>query len=326
MVQVNPLERFSVITTNRTEEAEAAISRSLTDIKIISVADRSRFQLQMNAVNFGRTSLVFNRYQVRTEINSGLNDDSVFFLIGGRTPTTVDLVNGSVVVSPQKAALITPSKNMLIKRSEGSEIFALRTSLPDLLHTFEAITARHHRGTLIFDHYVDLTQGPGAMLKRMVKYVVNELDQNDQIAKNPGLFKSYDDMLLTALLSLPHNQRQKLYPDHRNPIAPGIVHRAEEYMRAYLNETISIIDLLGVCDCSRSALFAAFQNSRGYTPMEFLTEQRLQSARRKLLKSPPEASISSIALNCGFTHFGRFSQVYRKRFGKRPSDTLRKGK
>jgi transcriptional regulator GlxA family with amidase domain len=97
-------------------------------------------------------------------------------------------------------------------------------------------------------------------------------------------------------------------------------------MRAYLNETISIIDLLGVCDCSRSALFAAFQNSRGYTPMEFLTEQRLQSARRKLLKSPPEASISSIALNCGFTHFGRFSQVYRKRFGKRPSDTLRKGK
>ena len=325
-MQVNPLERFSVIATNRTEEAEAAISRSLTDIKIIKVADRSRFQLQMNAANFGRTSLVFNRYEVRTEINSGLGDDSVFFLIGGRKPTTVDLVNGSVVISPQKAALITPSKNMLIKRSEGSEILALRTSLPDLLHTFEAITARHHRGTLIFDHNVDLTQGPGAMLKRMVKYVVNELDQNDQIMKNLGLLKSYDDMLLTALLSLPHSQREKLYPDHRNQAAPGIVHRAEEYMRAYLNETISIIDLLGICDCSRSALFAAFQNSRGYTPMEFLTEQRLQSARRKLLKSHPEASISSIALDYGFTHFGRFSQVYRKRFGESPSVTLRKGK
>jgi AraC-like DNA-binding protein len=236
------------------------------------------------------------------------------------------LVNGSVVISPQKAALITPSKNMLIKRSEGSEILVLRTSLPDILHTFEAITARHHRGTLIFDHNVDLTQGPGAMLKRMVKYVVNELDQNDQIMKNPGLLKSYDDMLLTAMLSLPHSQREKLYPDHRNPVAPGIVHRAEEYMRAYLNKSISIIDLLGICGCSRSALFAAFQNYRGYTPMEFLTEQRLQSARRKLLKSHPEASISSIALDCGFTHFGHFSQVYRKRFGERPSDTLRKGR
>ena len=60
--------------------------------------------------------------------------------------------------------------------------------------------------------------------------------------------------------------------------------------------------------------------------MEFLTEQRLQSTRRKLLKSHLEASISSIALDYGFTHFGRFSQVYRKRFGESPSVTLRKGK
>jgi AraC-like DNA-binding protein len=324
-VQVDPLERFSVIDTNRAEEAEAAVSRSLTDIKFIRIADRSRFKLQMNAVNFGRTSLVFNRYKVRTEISSGLNDDSVLFIIGGRKPTTVDLVNGSVVVSPQKAAIFDPSKKMLLKRSEGSEVLVLRTSLPDLLHTFETITARHHRGTLIFDHNVDLTQGPGAMLNRLVKYVVNELDQNDQIMKNPGLLKSYNDMLLTTMLSLPHSQREKLYPDHRNPVAPGIVHRAEEYMRAYLNETISIIDLLGICDCSRSSLFAAFQNSRGYTPIEFLTEQRLQNARRKLLKHPSEASVASIALECGFTHLGRFSRVYRKRFGESPSDTLRKG-
>ena len=325
-MQVNPLERFPVITTNRTEEAEAAITGSLTDVEIKRVADRSRFQLRMSAVNIGRTSLVFNRYKVGTEINSRLNDDSVFFLIGGRAPTTVDLVNGSVVLSPRKAALITPSKNMLIKRAQGSEVLVLRTSLPDLLHTFEAITARHHCGALIFDHNVDLNRGPGAMLKRTVKYVVNELDQNDQVMKNPGLLKSYDDMLLTALLSLPHNQREKLYPDHRNPVAPGIVHRAEEYMRAYLNETISIIDLLGICDCSRSALFEAFQNSRGYTPMEFLSEQRLQSARQKLLKHHSKPSVASIALGCGFTHLGRFSRVYRKRFGESPSDTLRKGK
>ena len=325
-MQVNPLECFSVIATNRAEEAEAAISRSLTDIKIIRVDDRSRFQLQMNAVNIGRTSLVFNRYDVRTEINSELDDDSVFFLIGGRKPITVDSVNGSVVISPQKAALVTTFKNMLIKRSEGSEILVLRTSLPDMLHTFEAITARHHRGTLIFDQDVDLTQGSGAMLKRMVRYVVSEIDQNDQIMKNLGILKVYDEMLLTALLSLPHSQREKLYPDHSTPVAPGIVLRAEEYMRAYLSETISIIDLLGICGCSRSALFAAFQDYRGYTPMEFLTEQKLQSARRKLLKSHPKTSISSIALDYGYTHFGRFSQVYRKRFGESPSVTLRNGK
>ncbi|MGD9237434.1 MAG: helix-turn-helix transcriptional regulator [Desulfobacterales bacterium] len=97
-------------------------------------------------------------------------------------------------------------------------------------------------------------------------------------------------------------------------------------MRAHLKEAISIIDLLRICGCSRSVLFAAFRNARGYTPMEFLSEQRLQSAREKLLTGHLEASVSSIALDCGFIHLGRFSQVYRRRFGERPSDTLRKGK
>ena len=211
---------------------------------------------------------------------------------------------------------------MQIQRSESSEILVLRTSFSDLLRHFEELTARHHRGSLIFDHSIDLTNGPGAMLNRMMNYLVYELEHNDLVLKNPGLRKSYDHMLLTALLSLPHNQRERLYEDRRHQVAPGHVRCAEEYMRAHLKESITITDLLRICGCSRSVLFAAFRNARGYTPMEFLTEQRLQSAREKLLKPYPEASVSSIALNSGFMHLGRFSQVYRKRFGERPSDTL----
>ena len=144
-----------------------------------------------------------------------------------------------------------------------------------------------------------------------MNYLVYELEHNERLMKNPSLLKSYDHMLLTALLSLPHNQREKINEDHRYQVAPHLVRRSEEYMRAHLKEAISIIDLLRIC---------------GYTPMEFLTEQRLQSAREKLLTGHPEASVSSIALGCGFINLGRFSQVYRKRFGERPSDTLRKGR
>jgi len=326
MGQINPLERFPVTATNRTEEAEAAISRSLTDIKIMRVADRSRFQLQMNVVNIGRTSLVFNRYGVDTEIKSGLNDNSVFFLIGERAPTKIDLVSGSVVVSPRKAALITPAKSMVINRTGGSEVLALRTSMPDLIHTFEALTGRHQRGIPVFDHSIDLTKGPGGTLKRMINYVVSELDHNEMVMKNTGLLKSIDDLLLSAMVSLPNSQREKLFSDIGKQITPGVVHRAEGYMRAHLNEAISIIDLLEICDCSRSALFAAFRNTRGYTPMEFLTEQRLQFARKKLAKYHIGASVASIAMECGFNHLGRFSRFYRKRFGESPSETLRKGR
>ncbi len=326
MKQGIPLARFPIIATNSVEEAEVDLSRLLTTARIIKVPDRNRFRLRMNGVNFGSTSLVYTRFGTDTKLNS-LDEDHVHFIIGNRNiPSTFSLYDRSVVASSQNAVMLVSPKQFQIERSEGSEVLALRTSLSDLLHHFEKLTARHHRGPLIFDHTIDLANGPGAMLNRMMNYLVYELEHNDQALKNPGLSKSYDHMLLTALLSLPHNKREYLYEDRQYQVAPGLVRRAEEYMRAHLKDAVSIVDLLRICGCSRSVLFSVFSNVRGYTPMEFLTEQRLQRAREKLLKTHRDASVASIAIDCRFTHFGRFSQVYKKRFGENPSETLQKGR
>jgi AraC-like DNA-binding protein len=326
MLGVKPLARFPIVATNSVEEAEVEITQSLTDVSIMRVVDLDSFELQMNGVSIGRTSLVFNRFGIETKLKARFTEDTVLFVIGGSAPTTFILDDVLVVASHQKAAMITPARRMQIERSESSEVLVVRTSLSELLHHFEELTARHHRGPLTFDHSIDLTNGPGAMLKRMINNLVYELKHNDLVLEYPGLRKSYDHMLLTALLSLPHNHKKKLHENHRYQVAPGLVRRAEEYMRAHFKEAITITDLLRICGYSRSVLFAAFRNARGYTPMEFLTEQRLQSAREKLLKPHPEASVSSIALDCGFMYLGRFSQVYRKRFGEPPSDTLRKSR
>ena len=40
---VDPLNRFQRINTHRAEEAEAEISRTLSDIQILSVRDQKRF-------------------------------------------------------------------------------------------------------------------------------------------------------------------------------------------------------------------------------------------------------------------------------------------
>ncbi len=325
MERVDTLARFAIVATNRIEEAEVVLSRLLTDARIMRVPDRKRFHLRMHGVNIGSTSLVFNRFGTDTKLNS-VNEDHVHFITGSSMPSTFNWGGRSVVASLQNATMLVSPKKFQIERPEGSEVLVLRTSLSDVLHHFEELTDLHHRGPLIFDDSIDLTNGPGAMLNRMMNYLVYEIEHDAQVLKNPSLLKSYDHMLLTALLSLPHNQREKLYEDRRYQVAPGLVRRAEEYMRAHLEEAISILDLLRISTCSRSVLFSAFRNARGYTPMEFLTEQRLQSAREKLLKAHPEASVSSIALDCGFMNLGRFSQTYSKRFGEYPSETLRKGR
>lgn len=326
MERLSPLNRFPKITTSRVEEAEFKLSQTLTGLKIKRVDNRRSFQLKMNGFDIGGSSLVYNQFRADTKIELGMDIDHVLFVFGHGVPLIIDVDGQPIVVSPQKSAILARGRKVQIERPKNSEAIVLRTSMSDLSHHFEELTARHHRGTLIFDHSIDLIKGPGAMLKRMINYLVYELDHNDQMVKTPGLLKTYDDMLMTALLSLPHNHREKLYAGRHKRTAPGFVHRAEEYMRAHLTEVISISDLIRICDCSQSVLFSAFRNARGYTPMEFLTEQRLQNARKKLHKSHPQASISDIAMDCGFRHLGRFSQFYWKRFGERPSDTLRKGK
>ena len=326
MKRIKPLSKFPIVNTNRAEEAEFKLSQTLTDLQIKRIDDRRSFKLEMNAFNLGSSSLVYNQFRTDTKIKIGLNIDYTFFIIGRGVPCRIYVDNEPVVVSPQKAAVLASGRKVQIERPKNSEAIVLRASMSDIWHHFEELTARHHRGSLIFDRSVALINGPGAMLKRLINCLVDELEHNDLVVKNPVLRKNFDHKLLTALLFLPHTKRDALFEDRPHQVAPGIVRRAEEYIRAHSEEAISIIDLLRICGCSRRVLFSAFRNARGYTPMEFLIEQRLQHVREKLLKPHPEASVSSIALDCGFMHFGRFPQVYRKRFGELPSVTFRKGK
>ena len=73
----------------------------------------------------------------------------------------------------------------------------------------------------------------------------------------------------------------------------------------------------------RRTLEKHFRRFVGCAPLEFLRIERLDQARRKLLKARPGVSVMEIAADCGLTHFGRFAGVYRDRYGESPSETLR---
>lgn len=324
-MKIKPLAKFPVTATSQAEEAELCISQSITDTRINHIDNRHHFRLELNAVNLKSLSLVYNYFGTRTELTTGLELNHAIFVTGIGVPIKLHIDNEPRLVTRNKAVIIAPAKQVRIERPAHSEILYLRVSLSDLWNHFKKLTARHHRGCLMFDRTVSVVEGPGAMLKGLMDYLVNLFAHNDSVMKIPAIRESFDDLLMTAMLSLPHNKMDQLSEDRSSSVAPAVVYRAEEYMRAHFKKPINIIDLIRICDCSRSVLFSAFRKTRGYTPMEFLTEQRLHHAREQLLKSKYNAPVSSIALDCGFISHSWFSQVYKKRFGERPSDTLRNG-
>jgi transcriptional regulator GlxA family with amidase domain len=57
-------------------------------------------------------------------------------------------------------------------------------------------------------------------------------------------------------------------------------------------------------------------------PRDMLLRFRLERARERLLKPGPTDTVTSIALDCGFAHLGRFPAAYRIAFGELPAETL----
>jgi transcriptional regulator GlxA family with amidase domain len=99
----------------------------------------------------------------------------------------------------------------------------------------------------------------------------------------------------------------------------------QRWIDTHLDQHISLDQLCAAAGVSPRSLQKALLAARGQTPHEFVTARRLAAVRRRLEGSSPKVLVSTIALDCGFRHFGRFAAIYRAAYGESPSETVRSG-
>ena len=102
-----------------------------------------------------------------------------------------------------------------------------------------------------------------------------------------------------------------------------ILDRAKAYIDAHLRDHVAVPDIAWAAGTSNRTLHRVFLHAEGLTPMEFVTQERLNATRRALFAADPEGiKVTDVALAHGFFHLGRFSLRYRDAFGEYPSVTL----
>lgn len=106
--------------------------------------------------------------------------------------------------------------------------------------------------------------------------------------------------------------------------APACLRRALDFMEQHAAEPLTLARIAAAAQCSARTLHRVFQQARGVTPLQQLKEIRLARVRRDLLAPQAAASVTEIALRWGFAHLGQFSVDYRKAFGEKPSETMRR--
>lgn len=93
--------------------------------------------------------------------------------------------------------------------------------------------------------------------------------------------------------------------------------KIEHYIDENISEKLSVEDLCGRFFVSKNALFRIFRDNFNQTPVEYITDKRLQRACG-LLTTHPELDIPGVSSMCGYYDYNYFIRVFKKHMGVTP--------
>ena len=228
-----------------------------------------------------------------------------------------------VQLDGKQCSLISPGSPYRLLWTDDCSIFELKIRKSLINRVFESMTGKAIDTTLRFD--IGLSRDP-----RLVNYISSSLscicamiEEENMTQHHRHSIKSLGLSILTMILEhQPNSYTPILLKD--KAASPRHVKKALEFMQAHYAEPLTLTNIADAANTSVRNLTLSFKKAYNCGPMEYLKGIRLDCAR-KILKhsSPLEVQVTPVAQNCGFTHMGRFSNDYVKRFGELPSESLK---
>lgn len=170
----------------------------------------------------------------------------------------------------------------------------------------------------------DLTDPVAATFARNLAGVFHELQALGRSGLS-GLAVSHFDEVLLGLATVSVSPTVRDFVRGKSTgNEPAAVRQARDYLHAHAAEPVSFSDLASRLGVSLRSLQMAFQRELGCSPRDYLVACRLELARARLTAGGDRATVTQIALECGFTDMGAFARKYRETFGERPSETLQR--
>jgi len=236
------------------------------------------------------------------------------------------VIGGDEVSSrPGRAILTSPTLSKLVRSERGSSWLNIFMRGPALRRHLAALLSEPLTLPLEFAPVIDLAAGYGRSLVDYVLSAIADLDQNARLM-NPITTSLFEQFVMIGLLHAhPHNYTARLYRPWPK-IGPRDVTRAIDYIEANLDMAIGLPEIVVASGVPGRTLIQHFRDFKGSSPMRYLRTARYQRVRDALSRAEPEERITKIAVRWGFSHMGRFSVDYRRRFGETPSATLRRAR
>jgi len=318
-----PLAAYELFQTRDLDEARERVASVFCPHRLDRIG-KGQFHARHHHLAGERISLNFIDYGAKTLISPGCLRDFYLFQLPLSGAAAIHNGADSYCSDAGRAALLNPHLPTTMIWGEGCAQVLLRIDRVAFNTHLAQMLGRRTDRPLAFTGAFDLTGPRGAAIRALVLHLVGEADAGRAALGQGSLMgRQIEAALMTGLLEAHHhNFSDALLRSHNTELAPKLVRQAEELMLARIDHPLALIDVAEAVGVSARALQYAFRRFRNTTPMAFLRQARLERAHRDLQNARPGDTVTDIATRWGFTHFGRFAEAYRARYGSTPRQTL----
>jgi len=310
--EVARLDRHVLLASRDPRDVRSGVSTLLCDHELECA---SRCDATVSRLAIGDMNLIKLRYGsdvlVRPTPASGFV--MLQFVLSGQ----IEIEHGQYLTTGKagEAIIIESLDQRALRWSADCEQLIVPIPRVAFTRAVEGLTGRASPSTYGFDHSFKLNTAAGQSLMTLAGYLLS-------LPRTPGA----GDMAIGALTAdlLAHHLLLHHRAERADVVATAIPYylkRAEDYARDNLAAEIDLDRLAAHAGVSARTLSEAFRRFRGTSPMQWLRVHRLEQVRAWLLVGDA-VTVASAAARAGFTHAGRFSQLYRERYGESPNQTL----
>lgn len=316
-----PLSRYPAILTQ-----DLALARQqffeIFGADLLEANADDRFSVCCNFLRMSKVALCYAEYGGGARVGF---PEATFvrqlFNISGRG--RFQAASASAEIARQMLSPVIPDDTRFSLQVDGPyRQLVLRIEMEALERTLTAL-AGAELSKLTFQADGDSASELSTSFKRELFFFASEFNAIGK-SLSPIAVAELEQSLVTKFLIGNRHNHSGLLLSEALLTARSQVNMVEEYIEAHWREPLDIAALAALTNTSVRSLFRQFKKSRDYSPMEFLKLTRLRQARQMLL-SGEDSSVLSVMLKCGFQNAGHFARDYRRAFGERPSETLRRG-
>lgn len=315
------LTDYPLLRTNDLDEARHRVTEKFCDHRLDKSARFDELEVRHNHVAGRHISINYLHYGADVTIDPGMLENFYLLQVPLSGAAFIRHRNKEIVASTETATLLNPDRETQMQWRGDCRKLLLQIDKTFLAQVAEDLLGCPTPGPIRFDPVVDMRATSGKRIKKILTGAAHMAGDGSLFT---GTLTAQDrwaetELVATVLNHQPSNISHMLESASRKAL-PADLKRAVAYIHDNLSEPVTLSDIAQHSNMNVRTLQKGFQRAFGKSPMQMLRDARLDAAHYYLSVKRDAPSVTDAAYQAGFSHLGRFSQAYKERFGRLPSE------